>query len=217
MLTGLRAWWRGLRHLNQRGYIYIWGNLLWFVLSLPLITAPAAWAGLMRLSHTAYHDPGVTLDAFWEGFREHLRLGILIALFNGVLLLMTTVNLSSTRDQTGFLIDLLRSLWILSVVLALTIQLYVWPIYYSMENPSFRGALRNAAVMLWLEPLFTIGLWVGVVLVLVFSTVFVVAWLLLTGSALASIANSAVLDRLGAAGYRVPLVSVDENVPEFVE
>ncbi|MDK3158168.1 DUF624 domain-containing protein [Anaerolineae bacterium CFX9] len=217
MFKGLRAWWRGLRHLNHRGYIYIWGNILWFVLSLPLITAPAAWAGLMRLSHTAYHDPGVTLDAFWEGFREHWKAGIGIALFNGVLLLMTTVNLSSTRDQVGFGIDLLRAMWILSVVLALTIQLYMWPIYYSMEQPNIRGALRNAAVMLWLEPAFTLGLWIGIVLVLLFSTVFVVAWLLIAGSALASIANSAVIDRLAAAGYRTPIVSADENVPEFIE
>lgn len=209
MLDGLRAWWRGLRHLNQRGYIYIWGSVLWFVLSLPLVTAPAAWAGLMHLSHRAYHDPGVRLEAFWEGFRENLWRGFGLALFNGLLVLMTVVNLNSTRGQAGLGIDLMRSAWLLSMVLWFTVQLYIWPIYYNMAQPDFWGALRNAGVMMLLHPGFTLGLWLGVVLVLAFSTVFFLAWLLLTAGALAAIANSAVLDRLQAAGYHTTALRFD--------
>jgi hypothetical protein len=55
--------------------------------------------------------------------------------------------------------------------------------------------------MILLNPLFTLGLWLGVALILAFSMVFFIAWVLLTAGALAAVANSAVLNRLGAAGY----------------
>lgn len=202
MLAGLYAFWQGLRHLNQRGYIYIWGNVLWFVLSLPIVTAPAAWAGLMRLSYAAHHDPGVNLDAFWEGFRENLRRGIGLAVFNALLIIMTVVNLNSSREATGIWVDFMRGMWLLSVFLWFTVQFYLWPVFYSMENPTLGGALYNAALMLMLNPAFTLGLWIGIALLLAFSMVFFVAWLLLTAGALAAVANSAVQDRLQAAGHQ---------------
>jgi hypothetical protein len=52
-----------------------------------------------------------------------------------------------------------------------------------------------------LNPIFTIGLWVGLVILIAFSMVFPVAWMLLTVGMLAAIANTAVLDRLRAVRY----------------
>jgi uncharacterized membrane protein YesL len=205
MIAGLRAGWRGLRHLHHRGYLYIWGSILWFGLSLPLVTAPAAWAAIMRLGHAAQRDPGVNFEPFWEAFKENLGRGLVLALVNALLILMTVVNINSTREQTGPLIDVMRAVWMLSVFVWFTIQLYMWPLFYAMEQPSLWGAVRNAMVMLLLNPGFTLGVWLGVALVLAFSTVFFAAWLLITGGALAAIANSAVSDRLAAAGHRAPL------------
>lgn len=201
MIAGFRAWWRGLRHLEQRGYIYIWGNLWWFVLSLPVITAPAAWAGLMRLGYVAHRDPGVNLDAFWDGFRSNLRRGFVLALLNAIVIGINLVNLWGVQAQSGLTYDVLRSVWLLVLALWFTVQLYLWPLFYAMDDPTLWGAMRNAAAMILLNPLFTLGLWLGLALILAFSMVFFIAWVLLTGGALAAIANSAVLDRLRAAGY----------------
>lgn len=201
MLDGLLAWWRGLRHLEQRGYIYIWGNLWWFVLSLPVVTAPAAWAGLMHLSYVAHRSPAVNLDAFWDGFRSNLRRGILLALVNVVVVGINVVNLWSVQGQEGLFYEVLRSVWLLVLAFWFTVQLYLWPLFYAMKQPALWGALRNAAVMILLNPLFTFGLWLGIAVILAFSAVFFIAWALLTGGALAAVANSAVQDRLSAAGY----------------
>lgn len=201
MFAGLLACWRGLRHLERRGYIYIWGNLWWFVLSLPIVTAPAAWAGLMRLGYVAHHSPGVNLEAFWDGFRTNLRRGFVLALLNVIVIGVNFVNLWGAQEQSGLVYDMLRAVWLLALALWFTIQLYLWPLFYAMANPTLVGALRNAAVMILLNPLFTLGLWLGVALILAFSMVFFIAWVLLTGGALAAVANSAVLDRLSAAGY----------------
>lgn len=201
MLDGLLALWRGMRHLEHRGYIYIWGNFWWFLLSIPVITAPAAWAGLMHLGYEAHHNPGVNLDAFWEGFRANFRRGLILALLNVVVVGVNLVNLWGAQEQTGLLVDLLRGLWLLTLALWFTLQLYLWPVFYAMEHPTLWGAMRNAGLMIALNPLFTLSLWMGIALIVTISTIFFVPWVLLTGGALSAIANSAVTNRLSATEH----------------
>ncbi len=202
MIAGLRVWWRALRHLNEQGYIYVWANLLWAVLSLPIITAPAAWAGLVRMSMVAHTTPTASIHDFWQGFRDNLRPGILLGLLNIVIIVVNVSNLQAYREQSGVLLVLLRMVWLLTLVLWFAVQFYSWPLYYQMEHPGIVAAMRNAVVMILVNPTFTLGLWLGVTLVVIFSLIFFPAWLLLTGGALAAIATSAVLDRLEAADYR---------------
>jgi uncharacterized membrane protein YesL len=201
MINGLQAGWNGLHHLQYRGYQYIWLNLLWIVLSLPIITAPVAWAGLIRFSYYAHRRPTVSFDEFWQGFRENLKRGAMIGILNIVIVVVNVSNLVAYQHVSGAAVAVLRVVWLLALVGWFAVQLYVWPLLYAMEQPSLKGAYRNAIVMIVLNPLFTLGVWLVCIVVVVFSTAFPVAWLLLTGGALAAIANTAVQDRLRAAGY----------------
>jgi uncharacterized membrane protein YesL len=205
MIDALRAWWRGLRHLNHRGYIYIWADVLWFVLSLPVITAPAAWAGLIKMSRQAYTQPTADLHDFWEGFRENLGRGAVVAVANLLFIGVNIVNLVVYQEQNTPIAMALRGVWLLALVAWAAVQMYLWPLLYELQQPSLLGALRNAAVMALLNPLFTLTLLAGVALVAVISTVLVAAWPLLTGGLLASVITFAVLDRLAAAGLREPI------------
>lgn len=207
MLAGLRVIWRALRHLNQRGYLYVWGNFLWLVCSLPIITMPAAWGGLVRLSHAMHHRPGVTLDEYWDGLRENLRRGVVVALLNIAIIGINVTNLVSYANSTEPLIVPLRLVWIGVPLVWLSVQFYAFPLLYEMEQPTLWGAYRNALIMLVMNPLFTVTLWIGIALLLVFSLIFPVAWLLLTGGVLAILANAAVIDRLQAAGLKRPVES----------
>jgi uncharacterized membrane protein YesL len=198
MMAGLRAWLRALRHLNQQGYIYVWANVLWAALSLPVITAPAAWAGLVRMSRLSYTTPTANVNDFWQGFRENFRQGLALGLLNVVIVVVNISNLQAYREEAG---ALLRAVWLLTLFIWFAVQFYLWPIYYAMAKPSLTGAMRNAVVMLMLNPGFTLGVWFGIAVIVIFSMIFFPAWLLVTGGALAAIANSAVLDRLAAAGF----------------
>jgi uncharacterized membrane protein YesL len=201
VIEGLRAGWRGLQHLQHRGYQYIWANVLWVALSLPILTAPAAWAGLIRFSYYAHRQPNVSLDEFWQGFRENLKRSVLIGILNVVVVVVNVANLYAYQNVSGAGIAALRVVWLVALFGWFAIQLYVWPLLYAMEQPNLKGAYRNAAVMILLNPLFTLGIWFACAVVALLSVAFPVAWILLTGSALAAIANSAVQDRLRAAGY----------------
>lgn len=208
MFAGLKAWWRGLAHLNHRGYIYIWANVLWFILSLPLVTAPAAWAGLVKMSGLAYQYPSTDIHDFWQGFKENLKTGLVMALLNLVVVGINFSNLAAYASSEGVGAVSLRVLWISVLWLWFATQFYMWPLLFEMKQPTLLGAMRNAVVMVVLNPFFTLGLWIGIILLVMLSTAFGAAWLLLTGSALAAIANSAVTDRLQTAGYK------NRNLPE---
>ncbi len=211
MITGLLTCWRGLRHLNHRGYIYIWGNLFWFLLSLPIVTAPAAWAGLIKMSHTAYTERHADLNDFWDGFKENLRRGLAMAVLNIIIIGINISNLVAYQNQPGFLFLALRWMWIAALLIWITLQFYMWPLFYQMKEPTLRGAARNALVMMFLNPGFTLGLWIGIALIIIFSTVLVGAWLLLTGSLLAATATGAVFDRLAATSLHPAVESATDE------
>jgi uncharacterized membrane protein YesL len=214
MIDALRAWWRGLRHLNHRGYIYIWANILWFVLSLPLITAPAAWAGLVNMSRKAYMQPTADLHDFWEGFRENLGRGAVMAVANLLFIGINVVNLLAYREQNTPAAVALRGVWLLALIAWAAVQMYLWPLLYELQQPSLLGALRNAAVMALLNPVYTLTLLIGVALVGLVSAVLVAAWPLLTGGLLASVITFAVFDRLAAAGLREPISDPVQEMDE---
>ncbi len=201
MIAALRAWRRGWQHLNHRGYLYIWANVLWVLLSLPLITAPAAWAGLNRLSYALHRSPGATLDEFWMGFRENLKRGAVLALVNIVVVVVNATNLVTYRGASGGLTDLIKGVWLVTLVVWFGTQFFVWALFYQMEQPSLVGAFRNTAAFILLNPVFTLVSWVLVVVVVAISVLLFPAVMLLTGSALAAIATTLVIDRIQAAGY----------------
>lgn len=197
MRDGFRVWRRAWRHLNHRGYLYIWGNVLWALLSLPLITAPLAWAALCFLSYQSYRSYSVTLDDFWLTFRTYWRQGLSFGLINLLILLVNGSNLL----VYGTASEWIRLVWALTLALWLLVQLFMWPFFFHMARPTWWGALRNAGVLLLLNPLFALTVGLGALLVVAFSMAFPVAWVLLTGSALATLANAAVESRLEAAGH----------------
>lgn len=196
-MGALRVWWRGWQQVQQRGYVYVWASLCAFGLSLLIVTAPAAWAGLVRMSHAGFTNPNADLRDFWDGFREHLGRGILLALLNALILYINLVNLLSYANQTDFIYIPMRIIWISVVVVWLMVQFYAFPIYYEMERPAYGGAFRNAAVMCLLNPGFTLLIAVEIGLVAALSSALVALWALLTPGLLSAVAAAAVLDRLG--------------------
>ena len=211
MFAGIRAALRGLRHLNHRGYIYVWANILWALLTLLVVTAPAAWAGLTRMSYLLHRQPTAGLDEFWQGFRENLKRTLPLAILNILLVIVTVTNLIAYANDDGVGVSLVRWVWVLSLVAAFALQYFAWCFYYAMAQPTFIGALRNAAVMLLTNPLFSIGVLLVVAVIVAVSTFFGAAWFLISGGALAAIANSVVQDRLRKAGIEAP-PTFDENV-----
>lgn len=203
-MDALRVWWKTLRSVQFNGYLVVWACLCAALLSVPIITLPAAWAGLIRMTRTALISPHANLHDFWAGFREHLGRGAVLALMNAVIVGINVVNFLSYSGQTSALSFVLRGIWIVVLLAWFSIQLYFFPLWYEMEHPTFIGTLRNAAVMVLVNPVFTLLLWIGIAPLVALSTYFAALWLLLTPGILAALATTAVLNRLQAAGFHNP-------------
>lgn len=201
MWDGLRAVWRGLGNFRNLGYTYIWANLAFVVLSLPLVTLPAAYSALQRVGHLAYTDPSeADLAAFWQTFRANLGRALPWGVANVLFAVINFNNLIAYASVGTPLTIALEVLWFAAALIWLGMLLYTWPIYYEMEFPTVWGATRNALVMVLRNPFYTLALLLVIAVLAVISTVLVAAWLLLTFGAIAAIANAAVQDRL--AQYR---------------
>jgi uncharacterized membrane protein YesL len=197
VVAGLQTLRRAWEHLNHRGYIYVWGNLLVVLCSIPVVTAPAAWAGLVKMSYNAHFSSTSDINDFWSGFKENLGRGLVMTALNLLIIVVNVTNLIAYQTQNDFGTSLMRIVWVGTLFVWFTVQFYMWPIFYHMQTPTLLGAMRNALVMLYLNPLFTLTIWLGICAVIALSVVLIPAWVLLTVSTLGCFATSAALDRMG--------------------
>lgn len=202
-MDSLRIYWRGIQHLNHRGYIYIWANLLWIGLSIPIVTAPAAWAGLMILSHRAHTQIQVNLDDFWDGFKQHFRRALLNGVISFGIFYINIANLLSFTPVDWFGVMIIM-FWISALCLWVGVQLYLWTILEEMKQPNLWGAYRNAGVMVLRNPFFTLSLLIGVLITLVLSLAVPPLLILLCGSVMAILGTGGALHCLRRAGYHNP-------------
>lgn len=201
MIRGLAAAKNGIIHVLSRLHVYVIVNILWLIFSLPIVTAPAAWAGLCRFSYHALRQPTADIGDFWAGLRANLVRGIPVGVIGAVMVLASVSNLSSYPAQGSPWIALFRLVWIGMPLIWFAAQLYAFPLMYAQIEPGLLRAYRNAGTMILLNPFFTLGVWLAAAAIIGLSLILPFAWMLVTGALLAGIGSYAVLDRLRAAGF----------------
>jgi uncharacterized membrane protein YesL len=199
MIDGLRVIWRGLENLRYNGYAYVWTNLAFMLLCVPVITAPAAWSALCYVGYLAHTNPSeADLSAFWGAFRRNLWRALPWGIGCGLVGFINFYNLYAYAREDGLAVTILMAVWSIAGILWLGVLLFTWPMYYEMAEPGVWGATRNALVMVLHNPLMVLTLLVFMAVLAVLSTVLFAAWLLLTWGAFTAIGNAAVLDRVAA-------------------
>ncbi len=199
-MAAFKVWWRACRHLQHRGYIYVWANICFVLIALPIVTAPAGFAGLVKLSDASLRSERADLNTFFQGVRENLAWGTLLGLITLAVLVVNATNLSAYAEPTlrG---GALRTIWLGAIVFWLALMMYLWPIYYALEQPSVIGALRNAALMIALNPIFTLFNIAGYVALAGLSIALPPFALLLAFAFAAIVSTVAARDRLAAASH----------------
>lgn len=197
MIAGVQALRRGVGVFRQNGYAYVWANVAFIVLCVPIFTAPAALSALFRVSHAAFTEPHeADLALFWETFRENLWKALPWGLAHAAFVVINFSNLHAYAGDPRPLFQVLRVVWLLAGIVWAAALLYTWPLYYEMQQPSLYMATRNALIMVLQNPLFTITMLTSAAIIILFSLWLLAAWVLLTFGALAMIGSAAVLDRL---------------------
>jgi uncharacterized membrane protein YesL len=193
-----RVWWRGLTVFERYGHVFVITNMVAALLCLPLITAPAAFAGLCRLARSAHSAPSAAIEDFWSGFRTYFVHGLLVGLGAVALAFVAYTNFRTFALQSGPAFIALRLMWLAVLAVSFSALLYLFPLLERMERPNLWLGLRNAYLMTLKNPFFSFVFIVVVGLIVALSTALVVPWALVTLSLLASAATATVDDRLTA-------------------
>lgn len=197
MVAALKVLFYALNDVRIKGYTYIRANLAFVALALPVVTAPAAFSALCRVAHAArIENHEDDLELFWQTFKDNLWRAMPWGLAHGLFAVVNFSNLIQYAGETGAIFVLLRGAWLLMTVIWMGILLYTWFIYYEMKAPDLMGATRNAAVMVLLNPVFTLTLLAAIIILAAMSTVLIASWVLLTWGVIASTGAEAVLNRL---------------------
>ena len=164
--TASRLFWRHLGML-------VAANILWLLLSLPIVTWPAATAGLFSLvRHVVQEEleasPRETrLSDFWDGFKRYWLRSSLLAVIDlvglGVIAVALVFYAGSTSEPLRWLvgpIGLVGLVWI-------TAQLYVYPLLLERTGSRPWEIMREALLIVIGYPLASLSLLVTVLVLLI--------------------------------------------------
>ena len=137
---------------------FVLANILWGIVSLPLITLPAATAGLFAvMSKRARGEPVELFSAFFEAMRRYGLKATVMGLVTVVAVGFVLLNLAIVGQMGGDPVAwLARSLTVFAGVMFLLASLYAWSLLVVVEMPLI--TLAKAAVQLvFAYPLWSVG------------------------------------------------------------
>ena len=138
------------RLLYKRLGIFLLGNLLWILTSLPLITMPAAAGGLFYLISRVIADERdldpaeATINDFWVGFRRYWQTFSWLGLLDLIIFLLLGYTSYFYWQSNVELFNWLAGPLIIFLLTFLGMQVYLFPLQlvYPSESPAriFRRA-----------------------------------------------------------------------------
>jgi uncharacterized membrane protein YesL len=159
-----------LEHIDYWSSILL-VNLLWVVCSLPLVTMPAATAGLFAVTARMVRgQPLNVYHTFFEAMREHWKMSTVLMLLNLGAGLLIAVNLSifPMMSTLNPMVILSRSVTLFASLLLLMVNGYAWPLLVTHALP-VRTLLRTALILTFTHPLHSVGLVLALILPIAIS------------------------------------------------
>lgn len=175
-------------------------NLMWLGLTLPVVTAPPAALALFYIGNRLAHGDPTDPRDFLQAFRRHLIAGwrwgaLQLAVLS---VLVGDVALSGRLGGGSVAGRLAQGFYLTGLAFWLLLQVYALAFLFEQETPSLRLALRNGAVMLGQNPLFSLALGVLLLALLTVGVMLFFVTAAVGGVFLALVGNHAVLNRLAA-------------------
>lgn len=145
----------------DRAGTFILANLFWVLLALPIITIPLATAGLFAtLAPWGRGKPSEIFRDFFIGIRDHWRKAMLIGLIDAGVGALIVLNISIFRvmntAQPVALVS--QSVTLFVALVALLVNLYVWPMLVTFDDLSLRDLLETAVKLVFAHPFASFGI-----------------------------------------------------------
>ena len=178
-----RSVWSTYDHIG----LLVLTNLLWVVLCLPVVTAPAATAGLFHLAREVARGRNPSLRDFFVGFRRHFLPAFKVGLVDLAALLVLWVNIDFYSHMRGGAVIpgmLLAATMVWVAALFLLMHAHLYPLLAGGES-SLRQLLRKSALLTLDNLAFTVGITFQALSLSVLCVVTGAGLVLINGSAVA--------------------------------
>jgi uncharacterized membrane protein YesL len=195
--------WEFLRDAYDDFYKLVIFNLLWVITTVPVVTAPAAAAGIYFAANQMAHHEQVDWRTFFEGFRRYWRLGLRWIVVNLVAIALLVFNFWFYSQYPAQWAPWARGLFLGILVLWVLLQVYTFPMLFEQKDRRMRTALRNSAVLYLKRPGLVIGTTLFLAVLLAVSTIIVIPWFLFTAGIFVYLATRVavfVVNEVTAAG-----------------
>lgn len=167
MNTALRITGSALRDVWSDLWTVLVCDFLWLLSVVLVIPGPPATLALFAFANRLVKDEAVDLKDFWMALRRYWRPAWRWGWVNLFVLFFLIGDIYLTgRGNPTPMSRFVQSFYLTAVLAWLLVQLYMLPFLLEEENSSVRQALRNGAVMLGRNPVYSVCL--GVCLLLVF-------------------------------------------------
>lgn len=165
-------------------------NLLWVLLSLPIVTLPAATAGLFAvMSGYARGTRRETFNTFFGAMRQYWLGSSAIVILDLVVGILLYINFTifQLMDMSNPVALLSRSVTLFAGALLALVNVYVWPLLVLglFNTPRELPALFKAAIKLVMaHPFWSVGIVIAAIFPLMLSAILPMAALILFVAAL---------------------------------
>ncbi len=169
-------------------------NVLWLLVSLPIITIPPAFAGLYYSTSKLAHNESGSRQTFFAGFKKYFRTSYYWFISNVIVvgLLLFNIDLSIQNSQLLWLRFSSGVSWVILAAWML-LQIYTFPLLIQQEKPRLVLALRNSAILWFKHIIFSLLLSVVISVLVVASLFLYPFWFVITASLIAYLANLSVV------------------------
>lgn len=198
MRAAFSVFWETARDAYDQVFALVLLNALAWLLCLPLVTAPPALAALWAMGNQVARGEAPTVKDYFGAFRQYFGWSWLLAGLNALALGLFAVNVwfyapgNNPLDLPPKVAAAIRYAWVGLALAWLAYAQYLFPLVLEQADRRLRTTLRNAAVLLATQPLFSFTLLGLSVLVAAVSTALTVPWFVITPAFLGVLANNGV-------------------------
>ena len=207
----------GLFDFLDKAGNFILANLLWVLLSIPVITLPMATAGLFAsMSPWARGKSAEVFQDFFGGMRQHWRKASLIVLMDVLLGGLIILNLSIFRlmNLPQPLILLSQSVTLFVAVTAIMVNLYLWPLMVTFDELSLRRLLDTSLKLVFAHPAWSFAVLIMALVPLLLSLLLPAAVFILGSfSSVALVVSWGAWRIIRRYAPEEPIVTEEETVP----
>ncbi|MCJ7701847.1 MAG: YesL family protein, partial [Anaerolineales bacterium] len=182
-------------------------NALWVLLTLPILTAPGAMAGLFySINKLAKNEP-INASTFFEGFRNYFWMSWRWTLLNLVVFITIYMNYDFYQNIEGSNLEWLEGIFLGLGIIWSMLQLYIFPLLIEQSDKRLLVAVRNSVLLFFRHP----GPSYSTAIVLFMFTVisvwlFGIPWLIFLGGLSAYLITTTLMYILGKTKYVDPVV-----------